>query len=231
MLQRLFAAEDGSHLTRREPAKPAPLPPLFDLMARSRERGKELAVATIRQELVKDIGDREALLDLAFGETRFAKASERLREGRLPADGLSFVATGCGRLVGSVRLWNVTAGPGRPALLLGPLAVHPDVRGRGIGSALMRRALEEAARLGHRAVLLVGDAPYYGRFGFSAEKTGGLWLPGPHERSRLLARELVPGALDGARGLINPTGARPLIPEIATLVAGLARASAASRAA
>jgi len=210
---------------------PAPLPSFFDLMARSRERGKELAVVTIRKELAKDIGAREALLDLSFGETRFAKASERLREGRQPADGLSFVATERGRLLGSVHLWHVTAGPERPALLLGPLAVHPDFRGRGIGAALMRRALAEAARLGHRAVLLVGDAPYYGRFGFSGEKTGALWLPGPYEKGRLLARELVPGALDAARGLISPTGARALIPDLAELVGGIARTGAASRAA
>ena len=150
-------------------------------------------MATIRKELVKDIGAREALLDLCFGEARFAKASERLREGRLPADGLSFAAVEGGRLVGSVRLWHVTAGPGRPALLLGPLAVHPDFRGRGIGAALMQRALADAARLGHRAVLLVGDAPYYGRFGFSAEKTGALWLPGPYEKHRLLGARDRPG--------------------------------------
>src|SRR5436305_2144453 len=127
-------------------------------MARSRERGKELAMATIRKELVKDIGAREALLDLCFGEARFAKASERLREGRLPADGLSFVATERGRMVGTVRLWHVNAGRGRPALLLGPLAVPPDFRSRGMGAALMRRALADAARLGHRAVRLGGHA-------------------------------------------------------------------------
>ena len=90
---------------------------------------------------------------------------------------------------------------------------------------------QEAARLGHRAVLLVGDAPYYGRFGFSAEKTGALWLPGPYEKHRLLAREIVPGALDGARGLISPTGTRALIPELASLIAGLHRNEAAARAA
>ncbi len=188
-------------------------------------------MATIRKELVKDIGAREALLDLCFGEARFAKASERLREGRLPADGLSFAATEGGRLVGSVRLWHVTAGPGRPALLLGPLAVHPEFRGRGIGAALMRRGLQDAARLGHRAVLLVGDAPYYGRFGFSAEKTGALWLPGPYEKHRLLGREIVLEALDGARGLISPTGTRELIPELASLIAGLQHSKAAPRAA
>ena len=257
-LQRLLALEDGPHLTLlhlprlrgRSTAtrsgggsctRPLPNPPpqagegetsrYLELTARSVERGKELAVATIRKELVKDIGAREALLDLCFGEARFAKASERLREGRLPADGLSFAAVEGGRLVGSVRLWHVTAGPNRPALLLGPLAVHPDFRGRGIGAALMRRALADAARLGHRAVLLVGDAPYYGRFGFSAEKTGALWLPGPYEKHRLLAREIVPGALDGARGLISPTGTRALIPDLASLVAGLQRNATAAHAA
>ena len=114
---------------------------------------------------------REALLDLAYGPGRFAKPSERLRAGRKPARGLSFVAVEDGRIVGTVRLWEVSAGPDRPALLLGPLAVDPSHRNQGIGSALMRHALRAAARGGHRAVLLAGDAAYYGRFGFSAPKT------------------------------------------------------------
>jgi predicted N-acetyltransferase YhbS len=184
-------------------------------------------VTTIRKESVKDSGAREALLDLCLGEARSVNASERLREGRLPADGLSFVATERGRMVGTVRLWHVNAGPGRPALLLGPLAVHPEFRGRDIGAALMRRAVADAARLGYRAVLLVGDAPYYGRFGFSAEKTQALWLPGPYEKKRLLARELVPGVLEGARGLISPTGTRAAIPDFAGLDRGEAAAHAA----
>jgi len=184
-------------------------------------------MTTIRKELTKDIAGREALLDRAFGEARFAKAAERLREGRMAADGLSFVATDKNRVVGTVRLWHVSAGPARPALLLGPLAVDDARRGLGIGAALMARATEAAQRLGHKAVLLVGDAAYYTRFGFSAEKTGALWMPGPYERERLLARELVPGALHGARGLISPTGERALIPDLATLIAGLARIDAA----
>jgi len=101
--------------------------------------------------------------------------------------------------------------------LLGPVTVASTHRSRGIGAALMQRALRDARRLGHGAVLLVGDAPYYGRFGFSAEKTGGLWLPGPFERERLLGHELAPGALDGARGLIGATGAmlpKPALPEL-----------------
>ncbi len=82
-------------------------------------------MVTIREEKFADVAAREALLDEAYGAARFAKTSERLREGRLPADGLSLVAVDRGRLVGTVRLWNVTPGPGRDALLLGPLAVHP----------------------------------------------------------------------------------------------------------
>ena len=168
-------------------------------------------MVNIRHEKPPDIAAREALLDDAFGTGRKAKTAERLREGRLPADDLSFVAAERDRVVGTVRLWHVAPGRGRPALLLGPLAVAAADRGRGIGSALVRRALREARRLGHGAVLLVGDAPYYGRFGFSAEKTGALRLPGPYERHRLLACELVPGALDGARGLVSATG--PMVPK------------------
>ena len=135
---------------------------------------------------MKDSGAREALLDRASARRVSPRRPSACAKDRLPAEGLSFVAIEGGRLVGTVRLWNVTAGPGRPALLLGPLAVQPDIRARGIGAALMQRALADAARLGHRAVLLVGDAPYYGRFGFSAEKTGALWLPGPYERTGCL---------------------------------------------
>jgi predicted N-acetyltransferase YhbS len=157
---------------------------------------------TIRQERRADAAAREELLDLSYGEARFGKASERLREGRVPAHALSFVAVEGDRLVGTVRLWHVSLGRNRPALLLGPLAVHPDRRKRGVGSALAQHAIRNAARLGHRAVLLVGDAPYYGRFGFSAEKTGTLRMPGFCDPRRLLALELAAGALDGAHGLV-----------------------------
>jgi predicted N-acetyltransferase YhbS len=157
---------------------------------------------TIQAERRSHTIAREQLLDTVFGASRFAKSSERLREGRMPADGLAFVALGRSRIVGTVRLWAVTAGRGRPCLMLGPLAVVADARNRGIGGALMLHALDQATRLGHRAVLLVGDAAYYRRFGFSADKTGALWLTGPHDPHRLLACELVPGSLDGARGLI-----------------------------
>src|SRR5262245_49783516 len=111
-------------------------------------------MVTVRQERPTEVVAREALLDLAYGPVRFAKTSEPLREGRLPA--LALVASEGRRVIGTVQLWHVSAGPGRPALLLGPLAVHPDCRKRGVGSTLVQRALREAARLGHDAVLLVG---------------------------------------------------------------------------
>ena len=166
-------------------------------------------MTTIRQERPADIVAREALLDEAFGETRTAKTSERLREDRLPAEGLAFIAADGRRVIGTARLWHVACGAGQPALLLGPVAVAADCRGRGIGAALVRRAVAEARKRGHGAVMLVGDAPYYGRFGFSAAKTGALWLPGPFERHRLLALELAPGALDGARGPHRRPAAAP----------------------
>jgi predicted N-acetyltransferase YhbS len=171
-------------------------------------------------ETAFDVAARETLLDAAFGEARFAKTAQRLREDRLPADGLSFVARSGGQLIGTVRLWDVSAGPGCPALLLGPLAVAAPARNRGVGSALMRGALDAAREGGHAAVWLVGDAPYYGRFGFSAEKTGKLWLPGLPDRSRLLGRELATGALDGVRGSIRAPK-KPARTRLIDAVAGL----------
>jgi predicted N-acetyltransferase YhbS len=176
---------------------------------------------TIQQETPFDAGPREALLDAVMGEARFTKTAARLREGRLPAEGLSFVARAARRLIGAVQLWDVSAGPGRPALLLGPLAVAADRRNRGVGTALVRSTLDAARRRGHRIVLLVGDAAYYGRFGFSSEKTQALWLPGPHERERLLGFDLAAGALDRARGLVHATGRLAPRPELAALIAEL----------
>src|SRR5262245_50416491 len=122
----------------------------------------------IGAEAPAEAGAREILLDRTMGSDRLLKSSERLREGRLPADGLALVARAGDALVGTVRLWNVSAG-GRDALLLGPLAVAPECQGEGVGSRLMRAALNRAGMLGHRAVILVGDAAYYARFGFGLE--------------------------------------------------------------
>lgn len=162
---------------------------------------------TIEAETPRDVVARDALLDRAMGPRWRRKSSEKLRRGRLPAEGLAFVARDAnGVIVGTVRLWDVECGHGRRALLLGPLAVDPALKSAGIGSALVRHAVAEAATRGHGAVLLVGDAPYYARFGFSAEKTAALAMPGPYEKHRFLALELRAGTLDGARGVLRAAG-------------------------
>lgn len=171
-----------------------------------------LAVATpafhVRDEIDTDFAAREALLDAAFGPTRFAKTCERLREGRRPAEGLALVAEGAdGRLIGTVRLWHVEAGSAGAALMLGPIAIDAEARSLGLGGALMRVAIDRARRFGHRAIVLVGDAPYYTRFGFTPEATLGLDLPGPVDRARFLGLDLVEGALSGASGMVDATGA------------------------
>ena len=167
---------------------------------------------TITLECAQDVAARDALLDRAMGPRWRKKTSQKLRQGRLPAEGLAFVARDdTGNIISTVRLWNIQAGIdtlGRPVsgLMLGPLAIDPAFKGAGVGSALMRHAIAEATRLGHGAILLVGDAPYYARFGFTTEKTGALALPGPVERDRFLALELLEGWLDHAAGMVVATG-------------------------
>jgi predicted N-acetyltransferase YhbS len=165
----------------------------------------DIAPFAIRSERASDVVAREALLDASFGANRDLRTCQRLRDGRAPAQGLAFSAARRGRLIGTVRLWHVSAG-GVPALVLGPLAIDPSCRKLGIGRALINHALAAARARGHGAVILLGDAPYYGRFGFSALKTAELSLPGPFERDRLLGLELRDGALGGAWGMIVPTG-------------------------
>jgi predicted N-acetyltransferase YhbS len=161
---------------------------------------------TIGDEQDGDAARREALLDAAFGrKERFAKTCQRLRDGRLPAGGLSLAARQDGVFAGTLRMWHVDAG-GVPALLLGPLAVDVKHRSLGIGAMLMDEALARAADLGHRAVILIGDAPYYARFGFSRDYTHGLIMPGPVEAARFLGLQLRDGALQPAQGFVKATG-------------------------
>jgi predicted N-acetyltransferase YhbS len=161
---------------------------------------------TIRGEHPGDEVAREAMLDAAMGPDRRKKASEALRRNRRPADGLALIAEGAdGRVLASVRLWPVMAG-GLKALLLGPLAVDKDVQSSGLGSRLMRIAIAEASFRGHGAILLVGDAPYYARFGFSAARTADLTMPGEVDPARFLALELKTGHLAGATGAVMAAG-------------------------
>ncbi|MCM5554874.1 GNAT family N-acetyltransferase [Pleomorphomonas sp. NRK KF1] len=168
-------------------------------------------------EQAGDVFARETLLDRAFGPGRFRKSSEKIRSGRLPSEGLALVARDEDRLVGSVRLWEAAADRA-PLLLLGPLAVDDACRGAGVGAGLMRLAIDRARSLGHGAVVLVGDEPYYRRFGFSTRGMDGLAMPGPFERDRFLGLELVPGALEGVSGVLRPTG-RLASDELATVAA------------
>lgn len=157
----------------------------------------------IRPETPLEAEAIERLHERAFGPGRFARTAFRLREG-VPADpDLSFTALVGTLLVGSVRLSPIWAG-GVRALVLGPLTVEPAFENRGIGAALMERSLEAARARGHALVLLVGDEPYYRRFGFRQVPPGQLVLPGPVDPARLLARELVEGALAKARGPVVP---------------------------
>ncbi len=159
-------------------------------------------VVVLREERPGDFMAREQLLDAAFGDARFEKTSEKLRAGHIPARGLSLVAICDGRLVGTVRLWHIAAEDGCMMLLLGPLAVAKSHRTLGIGGMLMREALARAKARGHKAILLVGDAPYYERFGFTARLTQNLSLPGPVDRARFLGLELE----DGAQGVVCGAG-------------------------
>ncbi|TCU35665.1 GNAT family N-acetyltransferase [Rhizobium azibense] len=170
------------------------------------------SVFIIDSENPSDVVARENLLDRAMGPNRRKKSSEKIRRGRIPAEGLALVARDRdGHVIGTVRLWNIEAGVNAEAspvnaLLLGPLAVDPTFESKGVGSALMRAAILEAKNKGHGAILLVGDAAYYERFGFFAEKACHLVMPGPFERSRFLALELTEGWLDGAAGMVVPSG-------------------------
>jgi predicted N-acetyltransferase YhbS len=165
----------------------------------------ELSLA-IRSELPIDAEAIERLHERAFGPGRFARTASRLREGAPHDMDLSFTALVGTLLVGSVRLTPVMAGQA-PALVLGPLTVEPAFESRGIGAALMRRSLDAAREQGHKLVLLVGDEPYYSRFGFRVIPFGQLELPGPVNPSRFLALELVEGALADARGKVTTLAA------------------------
>jgi predicted N-acetyltransferase YhbS len=179
----------------------------------------------LRREAPAHRPAREALLDACFGPERFAGTCELLRRDSRPAPGLAFVAIENRTLIGTLRLWPITAGSAGAALLLGPLGIAGDRRSRGIGHSLVTMAIEEATRRGHRAILLVGDAPYYARFGFDARFTLGLDLPGPVDRARFLGLELTAGALAGAQGVVTPRPVLRRLPRPAVLPAAIAAPS------
>ena len=167
----------------------------------------------ITPETPEDAGDIERLLDFAFGSDRAGKTVYRLRAGVAPVAELCTVIREAGMLKGSLRYWPVVIGDMRvPALLLGPVAVLPEDRGKGYARALIWESLDRARELGYRVVLLVGDEPYYVKFGFTRAFTKALELPGPVDLNRFLGLELVPRALAGVSGMLQqprPDEARP----------------------
>lgn len=167
----------------------------------------------ITVELPAHAGAIEQLLDTSFGPKRHSKTVYRLRKNVAPVADLCFVATdtdvdGNEKLVGTIRYWPIMLGGTVQALLLGPIAIDPEHRSGGLGGKMIRHSLARAAELGHRVVILVGDAPYYVRFGFSREKTLALSLPGPVDPARFLGLELVDGALDGVTGTVGRAATR-----------------------
>lgn len=155
-------------------------------------------------------GDDPALSELsaqAFGPGRFARTAYRVREGIPPVPALGLTGWLDGRLVGGIRFTALSIGGEERALLLGPLVVHPAYNGKGYGKALAEEGIARARARGFRLVVLVGDMPYYGRFGFAPVPHGQIALPGPVDPARLLALELVPGALGNATGLVHAKAA------------------------
>jgi predicted N-acetyltransferase YhbS len=166
------------------PAKPADLEPV------------------LKAERPEDLSLVEGLVERAFGPGRLVKTAERLRERNTPLYDLSLVAWSGGEAVGCVRMWPIHVG-GAPAVLLGPFAVEDAWRSRGLGAELIRQACALAETAGHGVVLLVGDAPYFGKLGFEPVPTGGAVLPGPVDPRRVLWKALKPGALDGVGGAVR----------------------------
>lgn len=152
-------------------------------------------------EKPKDWWEVEALYDLCFAPGREALSSYRLRDGVPAVEGLSMLARDAdGILGGAIRYWPVLIG-GHKALLLGPVAVHPTRQGEGLGGALIRESLAAAIEMGWERVMLVGDAPYYSRFGFS--KLTGVEMPPPTNPERVLGQALRPGAWEGVTGQVT----------------------------
>jgi predicted N-acetyltransferase YhbS len=158
---------------------------------------------TIRPETADDAIAIARLHERTFGPGRYAKTAYRIREGLGHHLELSFTARIGTLLVGSVRLTPVRIGETK-AFLLGPLTIEPPFRDRGIGRALIERALAEAKAQGHRLVVLVGDEPYYSKCDFKPIPRGRVTMPGPVDPARLLVCELVEGAFEGVTGAIRP---------------------------
>ncbi|NDE91340.1 MAG: N-acetyltransferase [Alphaproteobacteria bacterium] len=159
----------------------------------------------IRPEQPTDSAAIEALLVICFGPDRFKKTAYRFREGVAPHPDLSYVMEDetTGTVIGTIRYWPVMLPDGTQSLLLGPIAIDPSRQSEGMGIDLMEYSLEKAKALGARSILLVGDAPYYNRFGFLRENTLGITLPGWVDLNRFLGLEIEPGILKKQHGMLQ----------------------------
>jgi len=157
----------------------------------------------IRHENAGDASLLSQLAAEAFGPGRFTRTAYRVREGVAPVAALSLCGLLDGRLVAGIRFTAIRVGDSEDGLLLGPLIVDPEATGRGFGRALVEEGLARARAGGFSFVLLVGDMPYYARFGFNPVPPGQITLPGPVDPARLLCLELVPGAMEGAAGAVK----------------------------
>ena len=159
----------------------------------------------ITPEIPDDLDEVEYLYDLAFAPGRSALSSYRLRDGVDPIAELSLVARDkYDILAAAIRFWPVRIGQaGHSALLLGPVAVHPTRQGEGLGNLLISESLERAVALGWSRVILIGDEPYYRRYGFHRKSAENMQFPPPTNPERLLAKALIDGAFEGVSGLIR----------------------------
>lgn len=163
---------------------------------------------TIRRAASGDIAEISKLHARVFGPGRFVRSAYRVREGKGHLSRFCLVAHAGARLVASLRITEVAIGGTSGAALLGPIAVERDFRGRGVGTRLMREAIDAAAETAIALVILVGDEPYYGRFGFKAAPPRQIAFPGPVNPARILVCELENGCLPRFRGVIAAEPAR-----------------------
>ncbi len=165
----------------------------------------------VRPERGEDAKAIEALLDVCFGANRQQKTAYRFRENVAPITALSFVVEDkdTKQLVGTIRYWPVVMPDGTPSLLLGPIAVEPQRQSDGIGIELMNYSLAKARTLHYASIILVGDAPYYNRFGFVRDVMLGITLPGWVDENRFLGLEIIPGALSGQKGMLGKWPSTP----------------------
>lgn len=167
----------------------------------------------VRPVIPSDLPRIKALHDRAFGPGRYVRAAHRVREGMPEISEVCLVAERDGQLIAAIRYTPIIIGGTPDALMLGPLAVEPAFAGQGVGRHLVAVSVERARAFRYRLIILVGDEPYYGKFGFKPVPAGQISMPGPVNTARLLANELEPGCFPSFHGLVAGSGGKlPALP-------------------